>query len=107
MKQFQIVENNKSFLKNETNINISGSQTQYLILSYVINDLNFSLTKFNRIKMTDERIEELLAIINKHQKINCTKTQLIKLLKMIFETWTVKYNKQKYLELRTLKLNLK
>lgn len=105
IKQYQIIENNKLFLKSETSINVSGSKTQYIILDYIVHRLGFDVGKNNQIVMTEEKLCDIIKLINDQQKTNCTKTQLMNLLKMIFNTWKRVYHKQNTITLVSLKLN--
>ena len=75
----------------------------FIILNYVINNLGFDVNKTNRIKITNDRLSELKALISQQVKTTCSDKKLLNTLKQIFETWNIKNKKNGYFYLVSLK----
>ena len=103
IQQYIAIENNKRYLNDPSNLNTTGGNTQFVILNYVINNLGFDVNKTNRIKITNDRLSELKALISQQVKTTCSDKKLLNTLKQIFETWNIKNKKNGYFYLVSLK----
>ena len=103
IQQYIAIENNKRYLNDTSSLNTTGGNTQFVILNYVINNLGFDVNKTNRIKITNDRLSELKALISQQVKTTCSDKKLLNTLKQIFETWNIKNKKNGYFYLVSLK----
>lgn len=104
IEQYTVIENNIRYLHDQQSLNTTSGNAQYTILNYVIQDLGFNLNGSNRIKITKDRINTLITLIDKDVKTTCSEKQILKMLKQIFEVWNTNKNKNWYLDLISLKL---
>ena len=98
------IKNNLDYLVNAYDIKTTAAMTQFLILEYARIQLNFDIYGKNQIVLTETILNDIIALIKKKQKITYKRSDLIKLLKMIFNTWKRKYRKIDTISILTLKI---
>lgn len=105
-KQYQIIQVNKIYKqdRNSPFLKTSVNQVQRIILDYVVDDLKFDVNGKNRIKLTDERLEDLCKRIYDLTGRGVEKKKVKRFVKMIFKTWNRTVNKEKVLELIELQM---
>ena len=105
-KQYQVSQVNKIYIqdRNSPFLKTSVNQIQRIILDYVVEDLKFDVNGKNRIKLTDERLEDLCKRIYDLTGRGLEKKKIKRFVKMIFNFALCKVNKEKQIEIRELRI---
>lgn len=104
--KYEIIETNKLYVKDRYSpfFKTSKHRLQRIILDYAVDDLKFHVEGKNRIKLTQERLDELGKRIYDLTGKGYKDEKLIEYIKQIFTCVNVLYNEEKVIELRSLKM---
>ena len=73
IREYQIIENNKKYLQNPSDLLTTARQTQYWILHYIETELHFDMKCKNRILMNDDRVKQICNLIETNTKVSYKK----------------------------------